>query len=141
MGASPYVSQIMLTGQDGRSLVAIIVLSPMELYNGGFVSKAEADKLQIASDKVNDPKCSDDDCERYSRELNEAADKLRSNDGLRAALKADVSRATKGFRKWEQVSEVYLTLEPFAMVNGLLTQSYKVKRDQVANRYKDVLSK
>ena len=139
MGASPYVSQIMLTGQDGRSLVAIIVLSPMELFNGGFISKAEADKLQIASDKVNDPKCSDEDCETYSRELNEAADKLRSNAGLKTALKTDVSRATKGFRKWEQVSEVYLTLEPFAMVNGLLTQSYKVKRDQVVNRYKDLL--
>lgn len=141
MGASPYVSQIMLTGQDGRSLVAIVVLSPMELFNGGFISKVEADKLQIASEKVNDPKCSEADCEMYCRELNEAASKLRNNKDLKSALKADVTRATKGFRKWEQVSDVYVTLEPFAMANGLLTQSYKVKRDQVVKRYKDVLPK
>ncbi|GKY90979.1 hypothetical protein MPSEU_000070700 [Mayamaea pseudoterrestris] len=141
MGASPYVSQIMLTGQDGRSLVAIIVLSVMELFNGNFLTKEEADILQVAGDKVNDPKCSEEDCERFSRALNEAADRLRSNSDLKAALKADVSRATKEFRKWEQVSEVYLTLEPFAMANGLLTQSYKVKRDQVTNRYKSLLPK
>ena len=36
-------------------------------------------------------------------------------------------------------SEMYVTLEPFAMANGLLTQSYKVKRDFVAKRYSDEL--
>jgi len=32
-----------------------------------------------------------------------------------------------------------VTLEPFAMANGLLTQSFKVKRDFVAKRYEDEL--
>jgi long-chain acyl-CoA synthetase len=52
-----------------------------------------------------------------------------------------VKQATSSgvFRKWEQVNDVYVTLEPFAMANGLLTQSYKVKRDFVVKRYQDEL--
>jgi hypothetical protein len=30
---------------------------------------------------------------------------------------------------------VYLAMEPFAMANGQLTQSYKAKRDSVMARY------
>ena len=63
----------------------------------------------------------------------------RIGDGVRSL--ASVKAATSGgsFRKWEQVSNVYVTLEPFAMENGLLTQSFKVKRDFVAKRYQDEL--
>ena len=43
--------------------------------------------------------------------------------------------ATISFRKWEKVNDCYITFEPFAMSNGLLTQSYKVKRPQVTERY------
>lgn len=139
MGESSLVEQIMLTGQDGRRLVAIAVLSPNELREAGFLEKSEADALQASNEKVNDPKCSDEDCAIHCNILNEAAKKLRSNPDLKKALTADVSRATKNFRKWEQVGDVYITLEPFAMVNGLLTQSYKVKRDAVLQRYQDSL--
>jgi hypothetical protein len=38
------------------------------------------------------------------------------------------------FTRWEQVSTVYLTLEPFAMADGQLIKSYKVKRDAVTAR-------
>jgi long-chain acyl-CoA synthetase len=141
LGASPYMEQIMLSGQDGRKLVAIAVLSPTELFNGGFLTKAEADKLQKANEKINDPKCSEEDCQLLSKELNDAADRLRTDKELKTALISDVSRSTKGFRKWEQVGDVYLTLEPFCMANGLLTQSYKVKRAQVTERYGDLLPK
>ena len=58
---------------------------------------------------------------------------------LHAAGKLDEPSFSGAFRKYEQVSDVYLTFEPFAMVNGLLTQSYKVKREFVAKRYHDEL--
>jgi long-chain acyl-CoA synthetase len=60
---------------------------------------------------------------------------LRNNAALTKYLLAAMKKATKSFRKWEQVGDVYITLEPFAMVNGLLTQSYKVKRPAVMERY------
>jgi len=139
MSESPLIEQIMLSGQDGRRLVAIGVLSPNELVNGGFLDAKEGETLQKANEKVNDPKCSTDDAEKYISMLNDASDKLRSNKNLKSALMTDIKRATKSFRQWEQVGDLYITLEPFAMVNGQLTQSYKVKRPGVIDRYGDEL--
>ncbi|EEC48472.1 predicted protein, partial [Phaeodactylum tricornutum CCAP 1055/1] len=105
LGELSLIEQVMLTGQDGRKLTAIVVLSPSELANEGFLSKDEGALMQKRNEQVNDPK------------------------------------STKRFQKWEQVKDVYVTLEPFAMANGQLTQSYKVKRPFVLERYEDELSK
>lgn len=139
LSESNLIDQIMLTGQDGRRLLAIAVLSPDELTNMGFLDSKLGKELQNASDKVNDPKCSPEDCVSASKLLNDASVDLRKNKSLMDAIMADTKRATKDFRPWEQVGEVHLTLEPYAMSNGLLTQSFKVKRNVVADRYKDVL--
>lgn len=139
LSTSSLIDQIMLTGQDGRRLLAVAVLSPDELTNLGYLDSAKGKELQKASDTVNDPKCSPQDCEAASKLLNEASDDLRSNKALMKAIMSDTKKATASFRQWEQVGDVYITLEPFAMVNGLLTQSFKVKRNFVVKRYSDVL--
>ena len=139
LGQSVIVEQVMLTGQDGRSLTAIAVLSPNELVNAGFISKMEGKTLQKANEAVNDPKCTEEVLEENRKLLIDASVTLRKDDALKKALLSDIRIATKDFRAWEQVSDVYITLEPFAMSNGLLTQSYKVKRNEVSERYKDEL--
>ena len=139
LGASPLVEQIMLSGDDGKSLTAIAVLSPNELINAGFMDSKLGKKLQKENEKVNDPKCAEEDCEASCAVLNEASIQLRNNSSLKTSLMSEFRAATKDFRKWEQVGDVYITLEPFAMTNGLLTQSYKVKRDAVSKRYADEL--
>ena len=140
MGESPLINQVMLTGQDGRGLVAIVVLNPNEVAQEGFLDSKEGSKLQAQFDKVNDPQCTEEECLEGCQALNEAADKLRGDKNLQKTLRDIASKATAtGFRPWEKVSEVYMTLEPFAMANGQLTQSYKVKRASVAERYGDVL--
>lgn len=137
VGEAPLVDQIMLTGQDGRSLVAVVVLNPTEAGQQGFLSNSK--ELQALQDAMNDPKCSMEDAEEKSKALNHASKSMRENKDLRSAVLAEIKQATKGFRKWEQVGDIYMTLEPFAMVNGQLTQSYKVKRAAVQERYQDVL--
>lgn len=139
LGSSPLVEQIMLSGDDGKSLTAIAVLSPNELVNAGFLDAKLGKSLQRENEKVNDPKCSEEECVSSCTVLNEASAKLRSNSALKTNLMGEIRAATKDFRKWEQVGDVYITLEPFAMTNGLLTQSYKVKRDAVSKRYADEL--
>ena len=139
LGGSSLIEQVMLTGQDGRRLVAVVVLRPDELGLAGFLEKAEATKLQEAYDAINDPKCTEEECEANLKILNDAASKLQSNQQLKANLKTDVKAATSSFRAWEQVGDIHVTLEPFAMANGLLTQSYKVKRDAVMARHGDDL--
>lgn len=140
MSTCPMIEQAMLTGQDGRSLTAIAVLTPTELVAGGYLDSNQAKKLQKANEKVNDPQCTDAECADSCEVLAKASASLRSKPDLRKAILADMKKATKeGFRPWEQVNDVYITLEPFAMANGLLTQSYKVKRDFVMTRYGDEL--
>ena len=135
------VEQVMLTGQDGRSLLAITVLNPNALSEAGLMDASQAKNLMVDYEKVNDPKCSEEDCVSACDRLAKASVELRSNKALVQKIAADVKKATSSdaFRKYEQTSDVYVTLEPFAMANGLLTQSYKVKRDFVAKRYEDEL--
>lgn len=135
IGASPCIDQVMLTGQDGRSLIAITVLNPTELLNGGFIGAAQAETLQKAIEIVSDPKCSTEDCTANCQILINASAELRKNKSLQSMMEDIIKSATNNFRKWEKVNDCYLTLEPFAMSNGQLTQSYKVKRNQVMERY------
>ena len=141
MCESPLIDQVMLTGQDGRGLVAIVVLNPNELAQEGFLDAKTGNMLQAQFDKVNDPLCTEEDCKEGCDALNEASDKLRGDKNLAKTLREIATKATSEFRPWERVSDVYLTLEPFAMANGQLTQSYKVKRAQVAERYEGDLGK
>jgi long-chain acyl-CoA synthetase len=141
MSESDLVEQVMLSGQDGRSLIAITVLSPNELVNAGLLEESRAKQILKDHDIVNDPKCSEEECAEACERLAKASAEIRAKGAVTKQVASEVKRATSSgsFRKWEQVSDVYVTLEPFAMANGLLTQSYKVKRDFVAKRYQDEL--
>ena len=139
MGESSMIEQVMLTGQDGRSLTAILVLSPNELINAGYLDGKTGKMLQNENERANDPKCTEEDCQAACSALSKASAELRKNDELTKSLISDIRRATKDFRPWERVGNIYITLEPFAMANGLLTQSYKVKRDAVSARYANEL--
>mmetsp|Transcript_37477 Transcript_37477/g.76432 ORF Transcript_37477/g.76432 Transcript_37477/m.76432 type:complete len:831 (-) Transcript_37477:61-2553(-) len=141
LSAVDAVEQICLTGQDGRSLVAVAVLNPDELVRGGYVTEKRGKELKDVQEKVNDPKCTEEDCAEGCDFLRRASEEVRADGKLREAIVKEMQAATKeGFRAWERVSDAYLTLEPFAMANGQLTQSYKVKRDSVMDRYGDELA-
>lgn len=141
MSESNLVEQVMLSGQDGRSLIAIAVLNPNELANAGLLDEKRAKSISKDHDRINDPKCTEEVCAEACERLAAASSEIRSNSDIVSQVAKDVKAATSSgsFRKYEQVSDVYVTLEPFAMANGLLTQSYKVKRDFVAKRYEEEL--
>ena len=138
---SELVEQVMLTGQDGRRLVGITVLNPNALAAAGFLDESRANDIMKDYERVNNPLCSEEDCVSACKRLAIASDEIRSNSEIVNKISSDVSQATSSgsFRKYEQVKDVYVTLEPFAMANGLLTQSFKVKRDFVVRRYQDEL--
>ena len=64
------VEQIMLSGYDGENLTTIVVLIPNELVNKELLDKKTNQRLQMQSEKVNDPRCSEEDCEAGFRTLN-----------------------------------------------------------------------
>jgi len=139
LGESSMIEQVMLTGQDGRSIFAILVLNPNELVSAGYLNPKEGKALQKHYEKINDPSCQEDEGIPCLKSLNDASKKLRDDKALEKALITEIRKATSGFRPWEQVGGIYVTVEPFAMINGLLTQSYKVKRDVVYKRYSEEL--
>ena len=141
MSQSLLIDQVMLTGQDGRRLVAVGVLNPNELVSSGYLSKDQGVALVSEIEMLNDPKCSDEQAATSSAILQEASKQVRANKELKNVIMDQVKSACSTFRQWEQVGDVYLTLEPFAMANQQLTQSYKVKRASVMDAYGHVLPK
>jgi long-chain acyl-CoA synthetase len=117
------------------------VLNPNELVSSGYLSKDQGEVLLSEMEMLNDPKCSDEQAANSSAILQEASKQVRANKELKDVIMGQVKSACSTFRQWEQVGDVYLTLEPFAMANQQLTQSYKVKRASVMDAYGHVLPK
>jgi long-chain acyl-CoA synthetase len=129
------IDQVVLAGQDEKRLGAIVVLNPQALSNKGIIEHDEGERLQKLVDTINDPHCLEDDYVQASSDLMDVTKKVESDKKLMAVIGDDVKHLLKNFRPWEQVGIFTFLLEPFAMVNGLLTQSYKVKRAAVLEQY------
>ena len=111
---SPYIDQIMLVGQDERFLGALIV--PNE------------DALQqwIAT-----------------QNLEIAPNDLESK-AIQELYRQEVSREVQtrpGYRADERISTFKLISEPFSIENGTMTQTLKIKRSVVMERYQDIIDK
>jgi len=127
------IDQIILTGQDQKFLTAIVVLNPSDLDKEGFLDKTQSNEILNLQQVMQDPNCSN--IEETCSKLKQYTRILQANQQLLAFLQKHVTKATTNFRTWEQVKNIIITLEPFAMANGLLTQSYKVKRNSVMEYY------
>lgn len=88
-------------------------------------------------------------CNAPSQELVAEAAKLNANPDIVRAVAAEMAAALSGpgdhdggggeeeqaFRPYEIVRGVDLLSEPFSVANGLLTQTLKIKRNVVAERF------
>ncbi|MEM6449143.1 MAG: AMP-binding protein [Cyanobacteria bacterium P01_D01_bin.105] len=103
---SPYVDQIMLVGQDQKSLGALIVpnMEALEKWAGGSVDVQSAEVQSL----------------------------------FKKELKREVSNRP-GYRPDDQIKTFALLSEPFSIENGLLTQTMKVKRNKVSDRYQETI--
>ncbi len=111
---SPYIDQIMLVGQDQRNLGAIIVanLGALEQW-----AKEQGLSLQFPVDM----------------------DKQAVLDLFRQELNREV-RNRPGYRADDRIGVFRLISEPFSIDNGLLTQTLKVRRPVVTERYRDMIN-
>ena len=108
---SPYVDQIMLVGQDQKSIGALIVPNTEALEQ--WAASKGIDISDLNSKPVQD---------LFKKEL-----------------KREVANRP-GYRPDERVSTFVLLDEPFTIENGLLTQTMKVKRPKVSDRYGDAIA-
>lgn len=112
---SPYIDQIMLVGQDQKSLGALIVpnLEALEKW-------AESQSLSLGSPPNLD-----------SKEI---------QDLFRQELNREV-KDRPSYRIDDRIGPFTLLTTPFSLENGMLTQTLKIKRNVVMDHYHDMINK
>ncbi|MFW9264152.1 long-chain fatty acid--CoA ligase [Nostoc sp. KVJ20] len=121
---SPYIDQIMLVGQDQRSLGALIVPN-VEALEKWAVSQ------NLILDTPNNQVTSSD-----SQKIDFESRMIQ--DLFRQELKREVQNRP-GYRPDDRIGTFKLILEPFSIENGLMTQTLKVRRHVVTERYRDII--
>ncbi|MBD2146601.1 long-chain fatty acid--CoA ligase [Sphaerospermopsis sp. FACHB-1194] len=122
---SPYIDQIMLVGQDERSLGALIVpnLEALEKW-------AESQNLKLSTQ--------DDHTGSTSQKIDLESKIIQ--DLYRQELNREVKNRP-GYRADDRIGQFTLILEPFSIENGMMTQTLKIRRHVVMERYRDIIRK
>jgi long-chain acyl-CoA synthetase len=122
---SPYIDQMMLVGQDQKSLGALIV--------------PNLDALQQWADSkgmtLNIPDAT------ASRE--EIIQSSLYSDEVINLYKQELTREVKnrpGYRVDDRITVFELILEPFSIDNGMMTQTLKIKRPVITAHYQDMIN-
>jgi long-chain acyl-CoA synthetase len=118
---SQYISQIVLVGQDQKSLGALIVPNSEALQQW---ANSQNLPLDLAPD---------------SSENSTALDHDRILDLYRDELNREVKNRP-GYRADDKIAVIKLISEPFSIENGLLTQTLKIRRPVVMERYHGMIN-
>lgn len=122
---SKYIDQIMLVGQDQRSLGALIVPNVDALQAW---AAAQSLFIAIPGDEAPVP-------DGFTTLTLEA-------DPVQKLIRDELTREVKdrpGYRPGDRIGPFRLVLEPFSIENGLLTQTLKVRRPVVTERYRAMI--
>lgn len=121
---SPYIDQIMLIGQDQRSLGALIVpnVEALEKWAASQNLTLDTQNNQVTSSP--------------SQKI--GLESRMIQDLFRQELNREVQNRP-GYRPDDRIGTFKLILEPFSIENGLMTQTLKVRRHVVTERYRDII--
>ncbi|MDX2256725.1 MAG: AMP-binding protein [Pseudanabaenaceae cyanobacterium bins.39] len=114
---SPYIDQVMLVGQDQKQLGILIVPNLSVLAAEGLIPKDAT--LAEALPLLNDSKIRN----LYRDELNREV------------------RNRPGYSVNDRIGVFAFLPEPFTIDNGGLTQTFKIRRNIVIDRYQDIIDK
>ena len=112
---SPYIDQIMLVGQDQSSIGALIVPSEAALQKCGILAK----------------------------DIKSGANLTISNPTLRDLMKKEIAKYIKNkqnLKSFEQIKLFEVIKDKFTMANGLMSQTAKMKRNTIFEKYKNLIS-
>ncbi|MBC6421414.1 MAG: long-chain fatty acid--CoA ligase [Hormoscilla sp. SP5CHS1] len=115
---SPYIDQIMLVGQDRKFLGALIVPNT-EALAAWAKQRSQAEPWERGVGAI--------DMESKAVE-----------DLIRQELAREVKNRP-GYRPDDRIGPLRLIREPFSIENGMMTQTLKIKRPVVTERYRDII--
>ena len=113
---SPYIDQVVLVGQDQNSVGALVVPSKDALKKCGVLAK----------------------------ELNSGKTLEIKNPILHELIKKEIKSYIKnksGLKSFEKIKQFKVIKDTFSIDNGLLSQTAKIKRNSVFEKYKDLITK
>ena len=121
---SPYIDQIMVVGQDQRSLGALIVPNLEALQNW-----AQRQNLDLHFPT-----------QTSTETTKNALNSKQVRELFRQELKHQV-KDRPGYRPDDRIGPFEFVLEAFSIENGMMTQTLKVKRPVVGERYRDIINR
>lgn len=122
---SAYIDQMMLVGQDQKSLGALIVPNVEALQKW-----AEAENLDFS---INDENVTSTGSQKLNLESKMIQDLFRQE------LNREVQNRP-GYRPDDRIGPFKLVQEPFSVENGMMTQTLKIRRHVVMERYRDIIN-
>ncbi|KAF6005389.1 Acyl-CoA synthetase long-chain member [Cyanidiococcus yangmingshanensis] len=133
---SEYVEQVMLVGQDQRSLGALIVPN-LDALEANALLNAEQ-RMRIQSLQRERATCGSFEAGALDEQLAREAASLEGNAALHTALQKELMtriESRKNYLPIERVTRFRILLTPFTVDDGTLTQTLKVRRNAVSARY------
>ena len=109
---SPYIDQIMVVGQDQKSIGALIVPNSEAVQKWAETQNPPIQEIDWNSKTIQD---------LFRKELNREV------------------QNRPGYRADDRIGPFRLIQEPFSMENGMLTQTLKIKRPVVTEHYRDMI--
>ncbi|MEG4396985.1 long-chain fatty acid--CoA ligase [Microcoleus sp. BROC3] len=109
---SPYIDQIMLVGQDQKSVGALIVPNQEAVQKWAETQTPPLHEIDWNSKTIQD---------LFRKELNREV------------------QNRPGYRADDRIGPFRLIQEPFSIENGMLTQTLKIKRPVVTQHYRDMI--
>lgn len=128
---SPYIDQIMLVGQDERSLGALIVPNLEALKQWAASQNLALHLPDSASQGTDLP------TEEFRTTIDLHSKKIQSL--FRDELNREVKNRP-GYRPDDRIGPFELILEPFSQENGMMTQTLKIRRPVVTEHYRDIIN-
>ncbi|MEO1799243.1 MAG: AMP-binding protein [Cyanobacteria bacterium J06629_2] len=122
---SIYIDQIMLVGQDQRAIAALIVPNLETLAQ--WIATQD---LNLKLPELNTPPESVAQSDLYNR-------------AIISLYRDELNREVKnrpGYRADDRIADFRFIAEPFSQENGTMTQTFKIKRPQVRERYQSLVT-
>lgn len=127
---SPYIDQIMLVGQDQRSVGALIVPNLEALQQWAVTQNRH---LRLPGEGRGEENLSLTATQEIDLESKIVQDLFRQE------LNREVQNRP-GYRADDRINPFKLILEPFSIENGMMTQTLKIRRAVVMERYHDIIN-
>ncbi len=133
---SPYIDQIMLVGQDQRSLGSLIVPNLEALQQWAASQNLRLDLPEEAEGQGDKGRRRQGETP-LSQEINLESKLIQ--DLFRQELNREVQNRP-GYRSDDRIGPFKLILSPFSIENGMMTQTLKIRRNVVMERYHDIIN-